>query len=95
MPEETFTSIRVWNEHQDTEEVQLHLKGNVNTYGSDVNIPSNIKKKFRTWRIQIPRDKKQGIRNRIRNPWTYIKLTRNTLPVYKHVLHDIIVDYFE
>lgn len=95
MPEETFTSIRVWNEHQDTEEVQLHLKGNVNTYGSDVNIPSNLKKKFRTWRIQIPRDKKQGIRNRIRNPWTYIKLTRNILPTYKHVLHDIIVDYFE
>lgn len=95
LPEETFTHIRVWNEYQDTNEVPLNLKGHINNYGSDINIPSNLKKKFRTWRIQIPRDKKQGIRNRIRNPWTYIKLIRRVIPDHKHTLHDIIVDYFE
>lgn len=61
-----FKKIRVWNEYQDTGSVNLEYnKGN-----------SNLKQKFRTWRIQIPRDQKNG-RDRIRNPWTYVKLSGN------------------
>ena len=36
-------------------------------------IPSNLKKKFRVWRIQVPRDA-HNRRDRIRNTWCKIKL---------------------
>ena len=59
---------------------------------------TNIKKKFRTWRWQIPRNSKKnedGIitnRDRIRNMWTKIKLSKNynsPLSIY-----DINVAYY-
>lgn len=94
----TFNIIRSYNEHQDTDEVALNIAGTVNTYGADVNIPSNLKKKFRMWRTNIPRDTITGRRNRIRNPWTHIvlKSSENNLPEgYKHQVNDFIVYYFE
>ena len=96
LSDDTFDYIRVWNEYQDTKLVPLNLRGGINSYGEDINIPSNLKKKFRTWRVQIPRDTKdeEHKRNRIRNPWAYIKLEKNK-PKCKHVVHDIIVGYFE
>ena len=76
-----FNTIRVWNEYQDTQDVDLTFQRN---------IPSNLKQKFRIWRANIPRDKSNG-RDRIRNPWTYIKLSGNQ---YKMELNDLIVQYF-
>ena len=61
LPDETFTRIRVWNEYQDTGIVPLSYNGTYNTLDakgsiiSSKNIPSNLKKKFRIWHIQIPR----------------------------------------
>lgn len=56
--------------------------------------PSNLKKKFNVWRIQIPRDKNSK-RDRIRNPWAKITLywEGDTL-LNNRELHDIVVDYF-
>lgn len=65
-----FDYIQVYNEYQDTGKVPLSFK-NVK--------PSNLKKKFRLWSVNIPRDKHNKL-DRIRNNWTYIKLGNNPLP---------------
>lgn len=54
------------------------------------NRPSNLKKKFRIWRADIPRDGK----NRIRNTWTHIKLSSDATTNRKTRLHDLSVIYY-
>jgi len=91
----TFDTLRVWNEYQE----------GVSTLANTVNRPSTLKKKFRTWRANIPRwnvDKNGHTangRDRMRNPWLYLKLSTesqdNLDKNYKVVLHDLVVDYFE
>ena len=80
----TFDTLTTWNEYQYGE---TKLK---NTFG----IPSTLKKKFRMWRANIPRDNKNN-RDRMRNPWLYLKLSMNEENTNKTILHDIIVKYFE
>ena len=82
-----FDYIQAWNEYQDSGECLL-------TYANAK--PSNLKKKFRIWRIDIPRDKDRKL-DRIRNTWTKIKLGMygdedhsNTMSM---VLHDLNVQY--
>lgn len=88
---ETFTGYKVWNEYQTTGYVSV----NTNTAQIDP-----ARKKFRIWRIAIPRalkhdTNKHGL-DRIRNPWVNIefrkKMTDNR---YLMQLHDIVVKYFE
>lgn len=85
--ESPFDYIRVWNEYQDTGEVLLLNKPNK---------PSPLKKKFRVWRIQIPRDA-HNRRDRIRNTWCKIKL--GSSPKYNNgnnsfiQLHDAAVQF--
>lgn len=83
MPNETFTQLDVWNEYQHG---TLEL---VNRVG----YPSPLKRKFRIWRANIPRD--NGNRNRIRNTWAYIKLQMNKESTDSMELHDIGVSFFE
>jgi hypothetical protein len=86
--ESPFDYVRVWNEYQDTGEVLLNNKGH---------LPSNLKKKFRIWRIQIPRDA-YNRRARMRNTWCKIKL--GAAPRYHNgndgfvQLHDISTIYY-
>lgn len=96
----SFNYIRAWNEYQDTGKVKLDYT---------MCKPSNLKKKFRIWRIDIPRDKTNKL-DRIRNTWTKIQLGTysddefNKLGISKNVidnikksnmeLHDLSVDYF-
>ena len=78
-----FNKLTVWNEYQ------LGESSLSNVFGK----PSNLKQKFRIWRINIPRDKSNN-RDRIRNPWAYIKLegSGNT---NRMQLHDLQVYYFD
>ena len=89
LPYKTFDTIRVQTEYQDTGEVPL---------SNALHCSSNLKKKFRIWRIDIPRA--QGSRDRIRNMWCKISLLcYNTEPTYisqavnKFILHDLAVTY--
>ena len=84
LPNSTFTSIRLWNEYQDTGEVSLVLR-------------SNLKRRFRSWNIAFPRSMNGALktRDRIRNPWSYIKLTLNNPNGYKMVAHDVTLSYTE
>lgn len=79
----TFDTLTVWNEYQ---------KG-VSTL-SFTEKPSNLQKKFKIWRANIPRDinSRYG-RDRIRNPWIYLKLEKNKENTSKTILHDLIVKY--
>ena len=54
--------------------------------------PSNLKRKFRIWRANIPRDNKNK-RDRIRNTWTNITLKASNPSNTKTELHDLIVNY--
>ena len=66
----SLDTIRVYNEYQDTGVVPLS-KTKVTT--NPFSIQPNLQKKFRIWRIQIPRDKKSTkLMDRIRNPWCWI-----------------------
>lgn len=80
----TFDTLTVWNEYQQGVSKLKNILGK----------PSNLKRKFRIWRANIPRAKANG-RDRMRNPWLYIKLSMEEENVNKTVLHDMIVHYFE
>ena len=80
----TFDTLTVWNEYQQGTSALNNILGR----------PSDLKKKFRIWRANIPRAKANG-RDRMRNPWLYIKLSMEGENVNKTVLHDMIVHYFE
>ena len=79
----TFDTLEVWNEYQ-------YGKSSLNNIK---NIPSPLKRKFRIWRANIPRDISNN-RDRIRNTWAYIKLGMNTPNTWKTIFHDASVHYF-
>lgn len=79
----TFDTLEVWNEYQ------YGKTSLVNTLGR----PSSLKKKFRVWRANIPRDS-HNMRDRIRNTWAYVKLEYKNPSNYKTEFHDLMVHYF-
>lgn len=79
---DTFDSLEVWNEYQSGSSNLSISKGT----------PSPLKKMFRVWRANIPRDSSNR-RDRIRNTWAYIKLSKNTLNKNRLEFHDAIVHY--
>ena len=88
----TFDKLTVWNEYQHGESILENKAGK----------PSNLKRKFRIWRAIIPRDTISK-RDRIRNTWAYIKLSKGELSnedgiiqdTNKAILHDLSVYYYE
>lgn len=78
--EKPFDHLEVWNEYQ---------RG-IYDYNTS---PEKLKRKFRIWRSLIPRDQENN-RDRIRNPWIYLKLSKEEANKYKNILHIINVDYF-
>lgn len=61
--DKTWNKLKVWNEYQSTGDTRLILN-------------KNLKRRFRIWRSTIPRMSNKGVSlNRIRNNWTFIKLS--------------------
>lgn len=96
--DKTFDALEVWDEYQTTGEQAIpkrSLDMITDTYSDSV-------KRFRIWRIDIPRAIKSvtsGNRfglDRIRNPWVYLKLKKNGGNFGQELmqLHDIVVKYF-
>lgn len=80
-----FDVLEVWNEYQ---------KGITNIPGIKYRYP-NASKKFRICRIDVPRDSSNG-RDRIRNPWMYLKLSKNSInDSTKMVFHNLLVKYYK
>lgn len=90
-----FNTLHVWNEYQSA---TCSLDYNPR---NPSNHPSSLKRKFRIWRANIPRDgEKVGIKklkgDRMRNPWLYVKLEYKPEIIEdqnKVELQDIIVHY--
>ena len=80
---QTFDTLDVWNEYQH----------GTSTLANIIGRPSPLKKKFRVWRVNIPRDNSNK-RDRIRNTWAYVKLSMNTQNTWRTELHDIMIHYF-
>lgn len=92
-----FDTLNVWTEYQE----------GISNLTDTKDYPSTLKKKFRIWRANIPRNNTNKFgdnlhnysRDRIRNPWAYVKLGMQKPSNYsqdkKVILHDLIIDYFE
>lgn len=80
LPSRTFNTIKTWNEYQNSGDVAMSLY-------------NNVYKKFRTWRVEIPRH--SGSLDRMRNPWLNLKitLTPTTNENIKLSLHNMLVKY--
>lgn len=87
----TFNQLNVTTEYQSGTSFLDYRKG----------YPSTLKRKFRIWRANIPRDTSYSTissyptsRNRIRNTWAKVGLWKFDSDKEKTVLHDIQVNYF-
>ena len=90
LTDSTFNKLKVWNEYQ-SNEIEIS-KDTLDSY-------PDVKRKFRTWRLDIPRDKissdnPYGL-NRMRNPLLYIELLKNYEGNQRMEFHNIDVTYFE
>ena len=83
-----FDYMEVWNEYQYGIQAFEHILGK----------PSSLKQKFRIWRANIPRDSSNN-RDRIRNPWIYLKLGKavpnSGVEIDRIQLHDLQVYYYD
>jgi hypothetical protein len=82
---DTFDTLTVHNEYQ---------QGSINL-SFIKNKPSPLKRKFRIWRADIPRDSSNN-RDRMRNTWLNLKLEKSNADNNsdKTVLHDLSVYYY-
>ena len=88
---ETFTDYKVWNEYQTT---------GFTDFTHDYFDRDDVRKKFRIWRLAIPRALREGTNrhgmDRIRNPWINLLFRKSDVDGrYLMQLHDIVVKYFE
>lgn len=96
---DTFDTLEVWNEYQGNKISIGDSTSPLYPFRARDKYP-DVRRKFRIWRMDIPRDKKgpdnpHGL-NRIRNPWIYLKLSKTpTLPNERMEFHDLAVRYFE
>lgn len=85
--ETPFDNIHVWNEYQNSGDVELQKM---------IRKGVNMSQKFRVWRADIPRDSAY-ILDRMSNPWLRIRLSNNELSVLKKknktYIHHIGVSY--
>lgn len=80
-----FDKFSVWNEYQ---------YGDVSLDGNPLLHP--MKKKFRVWRFQVPRDNNSTHKlDRIRSPWVHMKLENTRENNNKMVFHNMTVKYFK
>ena len=84
LEKDTFNTISIWTEPDGLTEKVLSYE----TY-----IPSNLKKKLRTWRANIPRV--QNKYKRYVNQWAKVGLWETNPATEKTILHDMSVIYSE
>lgn len=79
-PNRTLTHVQTYNEYQNSNLTPL-------IFARD----KNLRRKFRDWNIILPRN--NNTRQRIRNPWTYLKLQYEHNNNYQLILHNPIISY--
>lgn len=107
-----FDTLDVWNEYQHGISQLKSLKGHqamLHHWNDNV---ESLKRKFRIWHCDIPRDNAprasdEGLNiskrnpkplNRIRNPWAYLKLTKEAAKenssMNRTEIHDMVMTYY-
>ena len=108
-----FDSLEVWDEYQHGITELKHRDGRMTMKHHTQDSISHLARKFRMWRCDIPRDnasleldKELGItrfkthpNDRIRNPWVYLKLSKQE-PLddgtfHKAEIHDLLMTYYD
>lgn len=89
-----FNKLEVWNEYQ---------KGETNI--TERYKYPNAEKKFRMWRLDVPRDiNSKNKLDRMRNPWIHLKLSNDTFNSdrsmrttndLKMIFHNLVVKYYK
>lgn len=77
-PSTTLSKVQLYNEYQDSGLVPLVVN-------------NNLSRKFRQWKVTLPRQ--QNSRDRIRNPWVFLKLQIDNTTNKRLILHDIFINY--
>lgn len=82
LPKETLTHIKAYNEYQTSKVTPLVLN-------------SNLDRKFRMWRANIPRAQLNDnpTLDRMRGHWIYLELILENNDNYKIILHDMNINY--
>ena len=78
LPTTGLTKVQVSNDYQDSGDVSLRLR-------------QNMFKKFRNWKITLPREKNK--RERLRSAWGFVKFTFDNEAGNNMVLHNISIFY--
>ena len=82
LSKDTFDTLKVWNEYQEG-------VADLNS----IKYP-NKAQKFRIWRADIPRDNHSKFgKDRIRNPWLMLELTKSTNTDKRMEFHDLLIKY--
>lgn len=108
-----FDYLEAWNEYQHGITKLGTLWGHVNmthhsesSNGVSSNGVSSLKRKFRLWRCDVPRDnaevpdslglprEKRRFLDRMRNPWVYLKLMKENDTDARVEVHDVGMGYF-
>lgn len=84
----------VHNEFFDTLQAENEYQKGVKDLSKSITASrADAKKKFRVWRVDIPRDTAHPL-HRIRNTWAKIKFTKDPKKNQRMELHDVNVQYF-
>jgi hypothetical protein len=103
LPDETFDYFKAWNEYQQTTDKNPEddEAKNLNGLSGGISLAKpftqgNPQKKFRMWRLQVPRALKNDkpSLDRIRNPWCQFTLGKLKPLNYKAILQDLSVMYY-
>ena len=78
LPTTGLTKVQVTNDYQDSGSVSLRLR-------------QNVFKKFRNWKINLPRERNK--RERLRSAWGFVKFTFDNEAGNNMVLHNISIFY--
>jgi len=78
LPTTGLTGVQVSNDYQDSGNVSLRLR-------------QNMFKKFRNWKVTLPREKNK--RERLRSAWGFVKFTFDNPEGNNMVLHNISIFY--
>lgn len=91
-----FDSIETWNEYQHGK-MAIQNRDGVKALQHYLNDVTSLRRKFRIWRCDIPRDSNRKL-ERMRNPWLYLKLEKeaaaNNQLLKRTEMHDFIMTYF-
>ena len=104
-----FDSVEVWNEYQHGIAQLQDRYGNSAMRHHDEDNTASLKRKFRIWRCDVPRDnapigsdESLGIKrfnthplDRMRNPWVYLKLQKKAKSQMPRTeVHDMVMTYY-